>query len=476
MIPRLQARGTSFKGSCKYILHDPNQAKTSERVSWALTQNLHSHPDDAWFEMQQTWRDQDAIKRNAGVSTRGRKNTSPVLHYTLAWHADDQPSPEEMKAAALASLKVLGLDEHEALIAGHKDKLHPHVHIVVNTVHPYTGKTAALKYSKERLSEWAERYERERGEIRCEERVRNNEKRRDIRQIRDSEKLTAVFANAVDQPLPAPIPYVPVKDRSPSRPEWFEKKDIVDRMKCLRAQLDLTHKIERGLTWERQRRERDALDTNTKSAADHARGVTRQTYRPLWREMYRAQAKEIKIVQKTATHPFERAVFVFRNRNRLGRGKPLSWQQMARMILSGKRLNQALQSAHERERRGLARTEKLDIKQRMDRIYGIHREKLHALAERQATERAAERGHQQLARKDISFARARQDLVREHALPRPPTPRPVPTASLRDDPSAAFNLAAWQMPESGASRAEQIRSEMADWRRRRPDHDQGREL
>jgi hypothetical protein len=441
-----------------------------------MTQNLHSHPDNAWFEMQQTWRDQDALKRNAGISTRGRKNTSPVLHYTLAWHADDKPSADEMQNAALASLKVLGLEEHEALIAGHKDKQHPHVHIVVNTVHPYTGKTAALKYSKERLSEWAERYERERGEIRCEERVKNNEKRREVREVRDSEKLTAVFAKAADHTPPAPAPFIAVKDQSPNRPEWIDKKNVVDRMKRLRAQLDLTQKIERSQTWERQRRERDALDHNTDAAIDHARSASKDRYRPLWRDLYRAQAKEIKIVSRTATHPFERAVFVFRNRNRLGHGKPLAWRQMAAMILSGKRLDQALQATHQRERRALARTEKAEIKQRTDRIYAIHREKFHTLRDRQATERTAERSHQKIARQDITFARAREDLVREHVAPISTIQRPVPPSSLHNDLSAAFNLAAWQMAENVASRAEQIRAEMAEWRRKRPDHDLGREL
>jgi hypothetical protein len=442
-----------------------------------MTQNLHSLPDNAWFEMQQTWRDQDALKRNAGISTRGRKNTSPVLHYTLAWHEDDKPSADEMQNAALASLKVLGLEEHEALIAGHKDKQHPHVHIVVNTVHPYTGKTAALKYSKERLSEWAERYERERGEIRCEERVKNNEKRREVREMRDGEKLTAVFAKAADQPPPSPAPYILVKDQSPSRPEWIDKKNVVDRMKRLRAQLDLTQKIERSQTWERQRRERDALDHNTDAAIDHARSASKDRYRPLWRDLYRAQAKEIKIVSRTATHPFERAVFVFRNRNRLGHGKPLAWRQMAAMILSGKRLDQALQATHQRERRALARAEKTEIKQRTDRIYAIHREKFHTLRDRQATERTAERSHQKIARQDITFARAREDLVRERdGLPAPVPSRP-PGLPGKADPTAAFNLAAWQAPDAdNMARVEKIRSDMAAWRRNNPDRDFGREM
>jgi hypothetical protein len=129
------------------VLHDP-KAKTRDRVAWTLTRNLHSDPDHVWFEMYETWRNQAQLKANAGLSARGRKNETPVLHYTLAWHVDDKPTPEQMQAAALASLKVLGLEDHEALIVAHDDKTHPHVHIVANTVHPYTGPSTEKSASK----------------------------------------------------------------------------------------------------------------------------------------------------------------------------------------------------------------------------------------------------------------------------------------------------------------------------------------
>ena len=50
--------------------------------------------------------------------------------------------------------------------------------MVANRVDPETGNAAKLGNSKLRLSRWAEGYEREQGRIRCEERVRNNERRR----------------------------------------------------------------------------------------------------------------------------------------------------------------------------------------------------------------------------------------------------------------------------------------------------------
>lgn len=428
--------------------------------------------------MYQTWQNQDALKRNAGVSARGRKNNTPVLHYTLSWHADDKPTAQEMKEAAFASIKVLGLEEHEAIIVGHSDKQHPHVHVVANTVHPYTGRTAPLKYSKERLSEWAEQFEKDRGQIRCEERVKNNEKRREVREHRKEDGLAKAFAEAAGKPAPAPKPFMVIKDASPSRPQWLDKKAVTDRMRRLRAQLDLTHKIERGLSWERQRRERDALDKNTDAAIDNARAHMRERFRPQWREMYKAQGKEARIVASTVTHPFERACFVFRNRNRLGHAKALSFRQMVGLIISGKKLTKAIEATHRRERRALAQDEKIQTKQLTERIWSIHRERFHTMRHRQNAERDAERSHQKLETRDITFSRAKADLVREIEAPGR-VYAPAPQKRERAEPTAEFNLAAWQtaeQPVQSLSRDEQIRRDMAEWRRNHPDKDFGREL
>ena len=283
-MPRIHKRGSSFKGACGYILHDPGK-ESSERVAWVMTQHLHSHPDDAWFEMFDTYRNRTALKANAGIDPRGRDNKTPVLHYTLSWHADDKPVPEHMRDMALASLKALGLSDHEAVISAHNDKEHHHVHVVANTVHPYSGKTAPLKFSKLEFSKWAEAYEKEHG-IHCEQRIENNKRRREIAQERVDERLNADFALAAGKPPPEKKPFEPVKDASPNRRQWFERKDVIDKMKALRAALDHDQKIERGVTWTKQRGERDQLDKDTKAALDNARGHIKQQFKGQWRELY----------------------------------------------------------------------------------------------------------------------------------------------------------------------------------------------
>ena len=88
-----------------------------------------------------------------------------------------------MSRAADGSLEALGLEGHEALIVAHEDTRHPHVHVIANRVDPETGKAARLDNSMLRLSRWAEGYEQEQGRIRCEERVKNNARRRAGREV-----------------------------------------------------------------------------------------------------------------------------------------------------------------------------------------------------------------------------------------------------------------------------------------------------
>ena len=51
MVPKIHAKGSSFKGCATYVLHDKD-AQTSERVAWSETVNLGtSNPHAAWKVM-----------------------------------------------------------------------------------------------------------------------------------------------------------------------------------------------------------------------------------------------------------------------------------------------------------------------------------------------------------------------------------------------------------------------------------------
>lgn len=180
MVPRLTKGGQSFKGAALYYLHDKRLdgekvRLTADRVSWTETRNLPTaDPQRAWRMMADTASQQAALKSAAGIEQTGRKLEKPVFAYSLSWHPEETPDRAEMLRAADASLKTLGLEQHQALITAHHDEPHPHVHILVNRVSPIDGRAATLSKSKLALSRWAEAYERAQGKIRCDDRVTNN--------------------------------------------------------------------------------------------------------------------------------------------------------------------------------------------------------------------------------------------------------------------------------------------------------------
>jgi len=184
MVPAITEGGRSFKGAAAYYLHDkrqPGEAErfTSARVAWVVTDNLPTdNPERGWKIMAHTALAAEELKAAAGVKTTGRKLTKPVFAYSLAWHPGERPTKEEQLEAARASIKALGLEGYQAIIVSHNDEPHEHVHILVNRVHPETGKAVTISNSKLTLSKWAQAYEQERGQVLCPQRVENNARRK----------------------------------------------------------------------------------------------------------------------------------------------------------------------------------------------------------------------------------------------------------------------------------------------------------
>ena len=174
MVPKVAARGTSFKGAAAYYLHDKRQEgehtrNTSDRVAWTQTRNLMS--DDPGFAMRlmaATAMDKDRLKKAAGVRNTGNKSKGDVYAYSLSWHPDEQGKFDkaQMLEAVDQSIKALGAQDHQAVIVAHNDESHPHVHVIVNLVHPETGKNLGLSHDRKKLDKWAYAYRRSRGEER----------------------------------------------------------------------------------------------------------------------------------------------------------------------------------------------------------------------------------------------------------------------------------------------------------------------
>lgn len=117
--------GKSFSGLMHYLEHG-RSGHEIERVAWTSGRNLFSEdPEIAGRIMEAT----------ADENYRVQK---PVYHLSIAFDPTDTVDRQRMELVGDRVLRALGLQDHEALFVAHRDREHPHVHIVVNRVHPET--------------------------------------------------------------------------------------------------------------------------------------------------------------------------------------------------------------------------------------------------------------------------------------------------------------------------------------------------
>ena len=95
----------------------------------------------------------------------------PVYHLILSWdkgsedegREGDNPSPTDMKKAAFEVLDDLGLKEHETWLVAHHDTDTPHLHAMVNRVHPVSQKVWRSDFEASQIYESLRRVEEKYG-------------------------------------------------------------------------------------------------------------------------------------------------------------------------------------------------------------------------------------------------------------------------------------------------------------------------
>lgn len=276
MVPKIIAKGTSFKGTAKYLLHDKDMAASSERVAWTQTHNLAvNDPDLGWRIMASTELDQQRLKNNAGIKSTGRKSNKSVLHMSLSWHPDEQTtlSQDEMHDAALQALKAIGADDRQAIIIAHQDEPHPHVHILCNRISPHDGRLLPSSNDQLKLSHWAETYEKERGRVFCEDQVINNERRRDgefVKAPNDKPHHIHDIAN----------------DNAPGIALLHKTQQELDHALLTRGRaLQEHHRREWDILTDRHKNLKSDIDTQTQKQIAALKRDLIESYRPQYREL-----------------------------------------------------------------------------------------------------------------------------------------------------------------------------------------------
>lgn len=280
MVPDIAKKGHSFKGAFQYYLHDKG-AETAERVGWTETRNLMTDdPTGARNIMIATALQADELKKAAGIKAAGRKSTQSVYAYALAWHPDEagQIDKAEMLAAADASLKELKADHLQAVIVCHTDQKHPHVHVIINRVDPADGRMHPFKNDRLQLSDWANQYERERGNIVTparEEKRKKREQYQDKQSRQDYAKEKR--AEAADKPRDDLSPAAMLKDlgdaqKQRHRDEWKDlaatnktrRNSIYDIFRKRITDATALHKAECKPIWRTYFREQRQRETEFK--------------------------------------------------------------------------------------------------------------------------------------------------------------------------------------------------------------------
>jgi len=159
----------AFKSSALYLA-GRTKGLSTDRVAWMEARNLETtDPLAASAIMEAT----------AAQNLRCKK---PVYHFVLSFDPKDarrgKLPPEVLREIASEAIERMGLTEHQMLIYAHKDTKHPHMHFLINRVHPSTGRAFDRHNDGRRLTELCREIARER-ELnipRDKERIRELEK------------------------------------------------------------------------------------------------------------------------------------------------------------------------------------------------------------------------------------------------------------------------------------------------------------
>lgn len=289
-------QGKSFKGLSQYLLQDENR-ESAERVGWVQTFNLaDADGDQAWRLMLATANSANALKEAAGIK-KGRAVKNTVYHYSLNFNPEDKLTADIQRRAVTESLKVLGLEDHQALAVEHTDKAHNHIHVMVNLIDPSNGMSAAspqmgadgkrrskLSNSQRKLSAFAGKFERDNRLTITEGRLANANKRS------QGEKVDA-------KRKPRNVHERDKAEQNLDRRRDHVKRQHNDRAKEIQEQtneLKEKSRIEWASLKEAYYGQKDAIRAQMSPALKERSAEIKTLFKPYWADMFKRHRDEVK--------------------------------------------------------------------------------------------------------------------------------------------------------------------------------------
>jgi len=141
-----------FHAMARYLVSGKQGSKPDpRRVLWVLGHNLPTNDPEL------------AAKYMTATAAQSVRTRNAAYHLMIAWHEEERPTVEAMQEVARETMMLAGLGEHQALIMGHGDKQHPHLHILCNRVHPDTGRAWKTSHDYVRFDRIMQRVAETRG-------------------------------------------------------------------------------------------------------------------------------------------------------------------------------------------------------------------------------------------------------------------------------------------------------------------------
>lgn len=132
-----------------------SRGMTPDRVEWGFGVNLETvNPDSAAALMR-------------AVASQNTRCKHPAYHFIVSFDPADAKAgrtrPKVTREIAEDIIKRMGLAQYQALVFAHKDTENPHIHFLVNRIHPETGKAFSRHEDGKRLLALCREIARERG-------------------------------------------------------------------------------------------------------------------------------------------------------------------------------------------------------------------------------------------------------------------------------------------------------------------------
>ena len=122
----MSSSARSFGALARYLANG-RTGDNPERVAWSTSRNLPTDEPEL------------AGKIMRATAAQNLRVDKPVYHLALSFDPNDVVDRATMERVADRVIAALKLQEHQVLIVSHGDRDHPHMHLLINRVHPETG-------------------------------------------------------------------------------------------------------------------------------------------------------------------------------------------------------------------------------------------------------------------------------------------------------------------------------------------------